>query len=75
MSDASDSDQSADNERSLAPLEGATKVSKTQKKKDRKQVGALTEELDDLLGAAFQTPKGVTETNGVDASGTLMIRV
>jgi hypothetical protein len=70
ISDASDSDQSAHTERNLAPLEGAMKVSKTKKKKDRKQVGALTEELDELLGAAFQTPNGEIETAGNVASGT-----
>jgi hypothetical protein len=52
ISDASDSDQSAASERSLSP----GKMSKAKKRKVRKQVGALTEELDDLLGAAFQAP-------------------
>ena len=52
ISDASDSDQSAASERSLSP----GKMSKAKKRKVRKQVGALTEELNDMLGAAFQAP-------------------
>jgi hypothetical protein len=57
-SDASDSDQSAHSERSLSPSGGVTKKSKAKKRKDRRQVGALTDELGTLLGAAFQTPSG-----------------
>jgi hypothetical protein len=53
----SDSDQSAHSERSLSPQSGA-KPSKAKKRKARKQVGALTDELDTLLGAAFQAPNG-----------------
>ena len=56
-SDLSESDQSERSERSLSPQSGA-KPSKTKKKKARKQVGALTDELDTLLGAAFQAPSG-----------------
>jgi hypothetical protein len=52
-SDVSDSDQSAHSERSLSP--SGVKKSKAKKKKERKQVGALTDELGILLGAAFQT--------------------
>ncbi|KAL5117178.1 hypothetical protein ACEQ8H_004866 [Pleosporales sp. CAS-2024a] len=55
ISHFSDSDQSAPSERSLSPQTGA-KPSKAKKRKARKQVGALTEELHTLLGAAFQAP-------------------
>jgi hypothetical protein len=55
-SDASDSDQSARSEGNLSP--SAEKKSKAKKRKDRREVGALTDELDTLLGAAFQTPSG-----------------
>jgi hypothetical protein len=75
ISDASDSDQSAHTDRNLPLLEGAMKVSKTKKKKDRKQVGALTEELDDLLSAAFQTPNGEIETADNVVSGTYTLRM
>jgi hypothetical protein len=57
ISDVSDSDQSVHSERSLSPQSGA-KPSKAKKRKARKQVGALTDELDTLLGAAFQAPNG-----------------
>ncbi|KAF1920189.1 hypothetical protein BDU57DRAFT_525327 [Ampelomyces quisqualis] len=54
-SESSDSDQSAHS--ACSPQSpGAAKKSKAQKKKDRKQVGALTDDLDILLGAAFQKP-------------------
>lgn len=55
----SDSDQSAHRERDLSPTRDA-KVSKSKKrralKQERRQVGALTDELGTLLGAAFQEP-------------------
>jgi hypothetical protein len=55
-SDASDSDQSAHSERSLSPSRSGAKKGIAKKRKERKQVGALTDELGTLLGAAFQTP-------------------
>jgi hypothetical protein len=58
LSDSSDSDQSAHSARNPSLPTGAAKKSKTQKKKDRRQVGALTDDLDILLGAAFQKPNG-----------------
>jgi hypothetical protein len=54
--DESDSDQSAHSERSLSPSRSGAKKSIAKKRKERKQVGALTDELGTLLGAAFQTP-------------------
>ncbi|KAJ4370369.1 hypothetical protein N0V83_004887 [Neocucurbitaria cava] len=52
VSDASDSDQSATSERSLSP---SRKRTKSQKRRERKKVGALTDELGELLGAAFSS--------------------
>lgn len=68
MSDASDSDQSAQSERSLLPTppdagDSTTIVFKKTKskkrrqlKEERKQVNALTDDLGTLLGEAFQKP-------------------
>ena len=69
--DASDSDsgQSAHSERSLSPSTTQVRKSKTKKKKERKEVGALTDELGALLGEAFQKPNGGSEDAGA-ASGT-----
>ncbi len=53
LSDASDSDQSDAGERSLSPTRQG--LSKTKKKKERRQFGAFADELGDLLGAAFQS--------------------
>ncbi|KAH7069484.1 hypothetical protein FB567DRAFT_598793 [Paraphoma chrysanthemicola] len=69
----SDSDQSAQSERDLSPSKKEQKVSKSKKrrtlKQERRQVGALTDELGTLLGAAFQepveTPVNVTTPFGV----------
>ena len=51
--DASDSDQSNASARSLSPTRQG--LSKTKKKKERRQFGAFADELGDLLGAAFQS--------------------
>jgi hypothetical protein len=51
-SDASDTDQSDASGRSLSPTRQG--LSKTKKKKERRQFGAFADELGDLLGAAFQ---------------------
>jgi hypothetical protein len=79
FSDVSDSDQSADSERSLSPplAEGENPTQSTQlvskatksmnrraRRAERKQVRTLTDELGGLLGEAFQTPNG----GAVDAS-------
>lgn len=68
LSDASesDSDQSAHSERSLSP--SRSRISKSKKRRDRKEVGALTDELETLLGGAFQTPNGAAVATGA-ASG------
>ncbi|KAF2832323.1 hypothetical protein CC86DRAFT_366152 [Ophiobolus disseminans] len=58
----SDSDQSAHSERSLSP--SRIKKSKTKKRKERKQVGELSEELETLLGGAFQTSNGDAAATG-----------
>ncbi|KAF2031728.1 hypothetical protein EK21DRAFT_87764 [Setomelanomma holmii] len=62
LSDASgndsDRDQSAHSERDLSPTRPGAAVSKSKKrrllKQERRQVGAITDELDSLLGVAFQ---------------------
>jgi hypothetical protein len=73
LSDQSDSDQSAHSERSLSPSKTSAKVSRSKKRRElrqgRRQVGALTDELGTLLGAAFQAPDGDHEKTDV-ASGT-----
>lgn len=51
-SDASDTDQSDASGRSLSPTRQG--LSKTKKRKERRQFGAFADELGDLLGAAFQ---------------------
>lgn len=51
--DASDSDQSDASGRSLSPTRQG--LSKTKKRKERRQFGAFADELGDLLGAAFET--------------------
>lgn len=50
--DVSDSDQSDASGRSLSPTRQG--LSKTKKRKERRQFGAFADELGDLLGAAFQ---------------------
>ncbi|KAJ4352713.1 hypothetical protein N0V95_004038 [Ascochyta clinopodiicola] len=50
-SDASDTDQSDASGRSLSPTRQG--LSKTKKRKERRQFGAFADELGDLLGAAF----------------------
>jgi hypothetical protein len=52
-SDASDTDQSDASGRSLSPTRQG--LSKTKKRKERRQFGAFADELGDLLGAAFQS--------------------
>lgn len=53
-SDTSDSDQSAHSERSLSPSGDGVKKSRQKKKKERRQVAALADDLIDTLGAAFK---------------------
>ncbi|KAH8726193.1 hypothetical protein GQ44DRAFT_726185 [Phaeosphaeriaceae sp. PMI808] len=60
LSDGSDDDQSAHSERSLSPSRNSnlgtrSKIRRTHKQ-ERRQVGALTDDLGTLLGAAFQAP-------------------
>ncbi|KAF1846037.1 uncharacterized protein K460DRAFT_119262 [Cucurbitaria berberidis CBS 394.84] len=73
-SDASDSDQSATSERSISP---SKKRTKSKKKRERKRIGALTHELDSLLGSAFSAPNGdASATGGVSveqASGDVVM--
>ncbi|KAJ8105698.1 hypothetical protein OPT61_g10021 [Boeremia exigua] len=64
-SDASDSDQSLASGRSLSPTRQG--LSKTKKRKERRQFGAFADELGDLLGAAFQS-KSDTASTGLTAS-------
>jgi hypothetical protein len=65
LSDASDGDQSAHSERSLSPSKATTQATKSKKrrhlKEERRKVGALTDDLDLLLGAAFQAPDSNAE--------------
>lgn len=70
-SDASDTDQSDASGRSLSPTRQG--LSKTKKRKERRQFGAFADELGDLLGAAFQN-KDEQQRTGLAASahaGTL----
>jgi hypothetical protein len=53
-SDASDTDQSDTSGRALSPSRKG--LTKSGKRKERRQFGAFAEELGDLLGAAFQQP-------------------
>lgn len=64
-SDASDTDQSDASGRSLSPTRQG--LSKTKKRKERRQFGAFADELGDLLGAAFQN-KDEQPQNGLAAS-------
>lgn len=64
-SEASDSDQSDKSGRSLSPTRQG--LSKTKKRKERRQFGAFADELGDLLGAAFQSKDESTPT-GLGAS-------
>lgn len=67
-SEASDSDQSNASGRSLSPTRKG--LSKSGKRKERKQFGAFADELGDLLGAAFQgkdDSKPIGATTGPDA--------
>lgn len=64
-SDASDSDQSDASGRSLSPTRQG--LSKTKKRKERRQFGAFADELGDLLGAAFQS-KDESKSAGLAAS-------
>jgi hypothetical protein len=69
FSDASDSDQSQTSQRSASPrrangLAPATK-SKKKKQKDRRKMGALADELVDVLGDAFSTPQADLQTVSV----------
>jgi hypothetical protein len=77
FSDASDSDQSQTSQRSASPrrangLAPATK-SKKKKQKDRRKMGALADELVDVLGDAFSTPQADLQT-GMSRVGTLSIQ-
>lgn len=85
VSDASDSDQSAPSERSLSPTpqDDATstaamsKKSRSKKRRElkaeRKQVNALTDDLDSLLGDAFQD-NSAKSASTVQCSGENMRR-
>ena len=64
-SDASDTDQSDASARSLSPTRQG--LSKTRKRKERRQFGAFADELGDLLGGAFQS-KDEVKPAGLDAS-------
>ena len=64
-SDASDNDQSDASGRSLSPTRQG--LSKTKKRKERRQFGAFADELGDLLGAAFQS-KDEAKPSGLTAS-------
>jgi hypothetical protein len=54
----SDSDQSQASQRGLSPTrkEGEKPKSRKKKRKDRQAMGALTDELVDVLGGAFAAP-------------------
>lgn len=74
-SDASDSDQSNASGRSLSPTRQG--LSKTKKKKERRQFGAFADELGNLLGAAFQN-KDEQQRAGLAAgphAGTQMMHI
>ncbi|KAF1924381.1 uncharacterized protein M421DRAFT_95476 [Didymella exigua CBS 183.55] len=64
-SDASDTDQSDASGRSLSPTRQG--LSKTKKRKERRQFGAFADELGDLLGAAFQN-KNEQQPTGLPSS-------
>ncbi|KAI4653104.1 uncharacterized protein J4E79_008617 [Alternaria viburni] len=69
FSDASDSDQSQTSQRSASPRRAngqapATK-SKKKKQKDRRKMGALADELVDVLGDAFSTPQADLQSGPV----------
>jgi hypothetical protein len=74
QSDGSDSDQSVHSTRSLSPSKKGSNATRSKKrrvlKEERKKVGALTEDLDTLLGAAFQAP---VEDVEITATGTCSI--
>ncbi|CAN9320260.1 unnamed protein product [Alternaria alternata] len=61
FSDASDSDQSQTSQRSASPRRangmGPATKSKKKKQKDRRKMGALADELVDVLGDAFSAPQ------------------
>ncbi|KAL1793424.1 hypothetical protein ACET3X_008406 [Alternaria dauci] len=66
FSDASDSDQSQTSQRSASPRRAkgvapATK-SKSKRQKDRRKMGALADELVDVLGDAFSAPQADLQT-------------
>ena len=65
--DESDDSQSATSERSLSSPKPDGKRTKSKKKRERKQMGALTDEIDTLLGAAFSATKAHAPVN----AGTL----
>jgi hypothetical protein len=68
-SDASDSDQSDASGRALSPSRKG--LTKSGKRKERKQFGAFADELGDLLGAAFQQP---ANDSAAASSGTIAPR-
>jgi hypothetical protein len=77
FSDASDSDQSQTSQRSASPRRAngqapATK-SKSKKQKDRRKMGALADELVDVLGDAFATPQTDSQT-GMSRVGAMTIQ-
>jgi hypothetical protein len=74
QSDQSDSDQSVHSTHSLSPSKKGAKSTRSKKrrvlKEERKKVGALAEDLDTLLGAAFQAP--TVEHVDITATGTVV---
>jgi hypothetical protein len=64
FSDASDSDQSHASQRSVSPTQTKAQVPKSRRQKNRRKMGALADELVDVLGDAFSTPTTDPE-NGV----------
>ncbi|CAI9635365.1 hypothetical protein GT037_007674 [Alternaria burnsii] len=69
FSDASDSDQSQTSQRSASPRRangmGPATKSKKKKQKDRRKMGALADELVDVLGDAFSAPQADLQTDSV----------
>jgi hypothetical protein len=77
FSDASDSDQSQTSQRSASPRRangmGPATKSKKKKQKDRRKMGALADELVDVLGDAFSAPQADLQT-GMSRVGALLIQ-
>ncbi|KAF1945506.1 hypothetical protein EJ02DRAFT_338653 [Clathrospora elynae] len=69
FSDASDSDQSAGSERSLSSTRGNRRVTKSKRQKDRRKMGALADELVDVLADAFAAPNADPQAAVATATG------